>query len=240
MGDKRRNTAVGRATGLEKGLARLSITLAPSAPADAVVKRDGVTLGAASLGLATPVDPGRHVVLVAAAGHESRETEVVLRAKEQKSIVVEAGAEGAPPATAADTKPSPSTTGKSSTESDTHTASVSLERRTPIVSYALLGVGALGIGAGTYFGLAALGARKDASALCPDVGGVRRCTAAASGPLDRDKRYSLFADISIGVGVVAAGAGLYMLLKPQHAEPATTAGFMPLPGGGEVQVAGRF
>jgi hypothetical protein len=244
MGDKRRTTAVGRATGLEKVLARLSITLAPSAPADAVVKRDGVILGTASLGLAIPVDPGRHVVVVSAAGRENRETEVTLHAKEQRSVVVEAGAEAASPAASGDANRSssaPPAAQASSGDGTTHAGlSASSDRRTPIVSYALLGVGALGIGAGTYFGIAALGARKDASAACPDVGGSHRCSVAASGPLDRDKRYSLYADISVGVGVVAAGAGLYLLLRPQHAEPQTTAGFMPLPGGGEVQVAGRF
>src|SRR5688572_7792688 len=64
--DKRRSTAQARAAALEKVLARLTITLAPGAPAEAEVKRDGVRLGRASLGLALPVDPGHHVVVVTA------------------------------------------------------------------------------------------------------------------------------------------------------------------------------
>jgi hypothetical protein len=247
MGDKRRNTAVGRATALEKGLARLTVTLGPSAPTDAVVKRDGVVLGAASLGLALPVDPGHHVVVVSATGRENRETEVTLHAKEQRTLVVEAGDATSGGASAEAGKSSnvsaasPSSGKTSPGESDAHaTVSTSSERHTPIASYALLGVGALGVGAGTYFGLAALSARKDASAACPTAGSSHRCSAGASGALDRDKRYSLLADISFGVGIVAAGAGVYFLLKPQHTEPPVTGGFAPLPGGGEVQVAGHF
>jgi hypothetical protein len=249
VGDKRRTTAVSRATGLEKVLARLSVALAPSAPPDAVVKRDGVLLGAASLGVALPVDPGHHVVIVSAAGRENRETEVTMHAKEQRSLIVEAGAPseaasgaGAEAGRPSSTPPPPPASARTSPgEGDARAVlSVSSERRAPIAGYALLGVGVLGVAAGTYFGLTALTARRDASAACPDVGGVRRCLVNAAGPLDRDKRNSLYADIGFGVGIVAAGAGLYLLLKPQQPEPPATAGFAPLPGGGEVHVAGHF
>src|SRR6185436_15146558 len=62
--DKRRATAVARAGALEKVLPRLTIALGADVSPDAEVKRDGVRLGRASLGLPLPVDPGRHIVIV--------------------------------------------------------------------------------------------------------------------------------------------------------------------------------
>src|SRR5687767_13693349 len=49
--DKRRSTAQARAAALEKLLARLTITLGAEVSSEAEVKRDGVRLGRASLGL---------------------------------------------------------------------------------------------------------------------------------------------------------------------------------------------
>jgi hypothetical protein len=245
-GDKRRTTALAHASAIEKGLARLSVTLAPSAPADAVVKRDGVALGSGSLGVPLPVDPGRHVVVVSAAGREDREAEVTLRAKEQRTLVVEAGRVSETPAPKTDVaRTSNAAAGTSdvwarTSPDDADAQRASSSGRAPVAGYALLGVGVVSAGVGAYFGLSALSARRDASAACPQVGSTHRCSAAASGALDKDKQDSLYADIGFGVGIAAAATGLYLLLKPRHAEPETTADFVPLPGGGEVRFAGRF
>jgi hypothetical protein len=244
-GDKRRTTALGRASAIEKVLARLSVTLAPSAPSDAVVKRDGIALGSGSLGAPLPVDPGRHVVVVSASGHDDRETEVTLRAKEQRAVVVEAGPISDVPASAKAETPRPSTAASNASvwartsPGEADARATASGKRAPIAGYALLGLGAAGIGVGTYFGLTALAARRDASAACPQVGGSHRCSVEASAALDRDKQNSLYADIGVGVGIIAAATGLYLILKPQHEAPAT-ADFAPLPGGGEVHFAGRF
>ena len=62
--------------GKVRKMARLSITLAPALGPDPIagltVKRDGVVLGAASLGVALPLDPGAHLVLVSATGRQAR------------------------------------------------------------------------------------------------------------------------------------------------------------------------
>jgi hypothetical protein len=220
--------------------------LAPSTPADAVVKRDGVALGSGSLGVPLPVDPGRHVVVVSASGHEDRETEVTLRAKEQRTLVVEAGRVSEAPAAPKSDASRPSNAAAANdvwgrtSAGDADVQRGSSSGRAPVAGYALLGVGVASAGIGAYFGLSALAARRDASAACPQVGGTHRCSAAASESLDKDKRNSLYADIGFGVGIAAAAAGLYLLLKPRHAGPETTADFAPLPGGGEVRFAGHF
>ena len=243
-GDKRRSTAIGRAAGLEKNLARLTITLPPSAPPNAVVKRDGVALGAASLGLALPVDPGNHMLVVIAPGREKREVEVSLRAREQRAVVIEVGAASEPAPSAAIAKPSnpsPAPDPKSGPVETALRIAPTSEPSTPTFGYALLGAGALGLGAGVFFMTQAMAARLDASAVCPDVGGAHRCLSSAGPALERDKRNSLLADISTGAGLVAVGAGLYVVFKPRRIESsATTASFVPLSGGGELRVRGSF
>src|SRR5690349_17832828 len=53
-----------RAKELDPRLARLTIRLAPTAPPDAKVERDGIVLGVPSMGIPLPVDPGAHTVTV--------------------------------------------------------------------------------------------------------------------------------------------------------------------------------
>jgi hypothetical protein len=65
------------------------------------------------------------------------------------------------------------------------------------------------------------------------------CNQSARDPLDRDKRNSLFADIGIATGVVLASAGLYLVLRSPDGETAT-AQVSPLPGGGAINLSGRF
>jgi hypothetical protein len=242
-GDKRRAVAVQRAAALEKVLARLTIELAPSAPPDVRVKRDGTLLGAPSLGVALPVDPGRHMVVVSANGRQDREIEVTIQDREQRTVTVEPGAIETLPAV-----PTPSAVPASlfaPLKSDAPPTPVEVTKPTSpksgsVLGYVLLGGGALGLGAAAYFGLGALAARHDAAAACSEASGANRCWADARDALDRDRRDSLYADISAGAGIAAAGVGLYLLLRPSRESPVTTAAFVPASGGGTVRFGGKF
>jgi tetratricopeptide (TPR) repeat protein len=112
----------------------------------------------------------------------------------------------------------------------------------PILAYTLLGVGAVGIGAGAYFGLSALSARDDADAGCSEQGGSRICSSSAEDALDRDQRFSLFADIGFGVGLVAAGVGTYLLLThdDKPTDTALSVGVGQTPHSTKVTLGGRF
>lgn len=76
---------------IEKRFARVTIHVAPTAPRDVVVLRDGVELGRASLGAELPVAPGRHTIHVRAVGHRERAYELDLTPGEKRDVVVEAG-----------------------------------------------------------------------------------------------------------------------------------------------------
>lgn len=238
-GDKRRATAVARAAALEKLLARLTIALAAGAPPEAEVKRDGVRLGRASLGLPLPVDPGKHQVVVTTPGREPRAYEVTLRARDSATLTVEPGAE-LPVATAAP-EPAPERLGDAAQDRPptlVQTPAAPPAKKTSVVGWTLLGGGVAVLAGAGYFGMQALGARKDADKACAGAGSY--CRQEARDALDRDKRSSLFADIGAGVGLLAASAGLYLILRTPDDGEKTTAQVVPLPGGGAVNLSGRF
>ena len=77
------------ATALAPRLSRLTVMLGGKARSDVVVKRDGVTLDPALLGVASPVDPGPHLVEASAPGLQPCSTTVVVAAEgEGRNAVV--------------------------------------------------------------------------------------------------------------------------------------------------------
>jgi hypothetical protein len=84
-----------RLASLETRLPRLTINRANPPVENTEVRRDGVLLGAVSLGLALPTDPGHHQVVVSAIGHEDRRYEVDLAERDSKVIEVAPGPEKA-------------------------------------------------------------------------------------------------------------------------------------------------
>ncbi len=115
----------------------------------------------------------------------------------------------------------------------------------PVLGYVLLGVGAVGVGVGSFFGVQALSTKSDAEKLCPDVGGGRRCPASADDTLSSNKRDALLADVSIGVGIAAVAVGAYLVFtngKAKDAQAATGTRLRPAAGphGGGFSLIGTF
>jgi hypothetical protein len=90
-GDDRKGFARGRVDELERRLSHLTVKLAPGENDGARVLRDGVELGAASRGVALPVDPGAHEVTVDLPGHRTERVTIVLAEAEHRSVEVHAG-----------------------------------------------------------------------------------------------------------------------------------------------------
>jgi hypothetical protein len=72
----REKVARQRAGALEPKLVRLTITAPASPPADLQVKRDGVAVGKAQLGIPVPIDPGKHTIEATASGKSPFSTTV--------------------------------------------------------------------------------------------------------------------------------------------------------------------
>lgn len=151
--DDRRPIAQSRAAALEARVPRLTIRLAPGAPADTAVQRAGVPVGAGSLGSPLPVDPGEVQVTAAAPGRKQKTFTVQLAEGAQIELLV------APeePAAAADAGPAlpPKTGPQGAGRSPWRT-----------VGWISAGVGAVGIGVGAVFGARAIGKKGDAEAYC--------------------------------------------------------------------------
>ena len=255
--DRRRATALTRAAALEANLPRLMIEVAADQPPGLTILRDGVPLGTASLGEALPLDPGRHQIVVSAPGRRPLSYDVALVAGEQRKLVVAAGPSqpGAvaaatattavipaapvtpavvPPPLQAPTLTAPATP---SVAASAGSAGAPSTRWRTVGSYALLGVGAAGLGAGTYFGVEALRARADARKACTGAGDPPACWSSARMPLVRDRYYSWRADACLAAGAAAVIAGGYLWFTGRRE---VTVAAAPGRGGGEVAVAARF
>lgn len=112
------------------------------------------------------------------------------------------------------------------------------------LGWVLLGVGGAAAATGTAFGIMALTARKDIDAGCRHSSGQTLCDASARDAVDRDQRYSLFADLGWGVGLAALGAGTYFMLTASSGErPTSTRSFADVvvaTHGGAVRVGADF
>ncbi|MBX3202463.1 MAG: hypothetical protein KF894_30335 [Labilithrix sp.] len=212
--------ATARATALEPRLARLTIVLAPSAPKDAVVERDGVVLGAPSMGVALPLDPGAHTILVRVQGREDATTQLTLGEGEAKRVELQAGA----PRAGAPLTPPPAREPASSSA------------LSPLV-FVGFGVAAAGLAAGSVTGLMALGAGSDAKAACPDL----RCRdASALDDVEAGRTLGTVSTISFIVAGAGAAVGVYGLLwaKPSATKPSPSVGVSVAPT--SVALRGSF
>lgn len=154
-GDARRaDFAAQRLSRLDTRVPRLTLRLAPGAPPDTTVSRDGVDVGAASLGVGMPVDPGAHTIVTSAPGRAKHAQDVSLKEGEARTLVVAPG--DALPAAAAQTPE-----GATASESSSSTWS---GRRT--AALVLGGVGVVGLGIGTFFGLTTASKKSDANGHC--------------------------------------------------------------------------
>jgi hypothetical protein len=97
-----------RLTALGARLPRLAVTIAPGAPPDTRVMRDGVALAGASLGTPLPVDPGAHEIVASAAGREDRRYPLDAGEGRTDHVTVEPGA---PAGRTAPAPPEPPTAG---------------------------------------------------------------------------------------------------------------------------------
>lgn len=253
---------------LEKKLSVLTVNVAKETRAlpGLEVRRDDTALGLATLGVAVPVDPGKHRITASAPGYAPVTLEVELgAAADKKSVDIPAlekkPDEPAPVATAQVTTPPPSTTAQVTAPAPTTTASpgtgapIGSSDKDAIsdpgsgrrkVALVLGGVGVVGIGVGAVFGLKAKSQHDDALARCP----TSPCSDEKGVTLNQSAQTSaLITDVTMGLGVAAIGAGVIVWLTAPSARssaPASkTTGSLtiaptPLPGGAGALIAGRF
>jgi len=237
--DARVAHAKSRASTLEKRVPRLTVNLAADAPNGTKVVRDNTELTRASLGTPLPVDPGRHVIVVATPSREDRRVEVSLDEGQSRTVDVALG-----PARPGESISSqaPESAARPESQAPTSTASRGSGLRT--VGYVLGGLGVVGLGVGSYFAYRA--SSKDADSrewLNPD-GSCQLGSPCAD--LTHESRAAQTVDIvSFIAGGFALVGGIVLVVAfpprdDKSAEKHLSLGPMVGPAGGGAVVGGSW
>jgi tetratricopeptide (TPR) repeat protein len=207
-------SAHGEMEGVRKRLPRLKLTVIGLGRDQAarVTIDDKLTPGAL-LGVERPIDPGTHR-LVVRVSDEVRGTRAI-SLEEGQSYLVELDVRKQPAANRTVMPAEPVNSGSS----------------TQTLAYVALGVGALGLGLGTYSGLVALHHRSELDSACQPG-----CPQSSASELSGFRSNRTLSWVSYGVGVAALGSGIALLTlgKPGHEQLAIRA----LPN--SLQIAGQL
>jgi hypothetical protein len=209
--DNRRAIAEQRASKLEPRVPKLSIHLAHTDRTDITVHRDGVSLGAASLDTALPVDPGDHVVIVEAPGTRAAEFHAHVAEGENAQLAIaigdalpasepQAGSTGTTPGTAPGDR------------APTHTA-----------AYVVGGVGVAGLITGAIAGVLVLNKKSTVSSECAG----KLCSQAGLDAANAGKTLGVVTTVGLVTGVVALGAATYLFMSaPTPGENARSGAYL--------------
>jgi hypothetical protein len=206
---------------LEPRLSRLTIVVA-EAGAGLVLRLNGTELGAASFGVATPMDPGRYEVEARAPGREPWQGEVDVPDAGDTTLEVPALA----PKLAAHSKQK---AGKSpalaAAANEQNSPADRPRNRTRTAAYVAGAVGLSGLSLGTLFGLRALGKNNEAKKIC-----VERETQCLDEEISKheglkkeatEARTAAYLGFGVGAAGMLAGGALLLLTKaPAHEQQA--------------------
>lgn len=227
--DDRRGLAQKKAKALELRVPKLLLRLPEGAPEGTRVLRDGVPLGAAALGVALPVDPGKHAIEVQAPGFEPARSEVSVVERESREFLLQLGPKiAAPPASSAALVASaplaspPASSPPANQINNIAPAPASQSKPTSgarTAGWVLVGAGGLSVGASLLLGLQVLDRKATVEAHCKnkicDADGIK---AGSSG-----STLAGISTVTFALGALAAGAGVYLLIS----NPAVEVGVGP-------------
>lgn len=162
-------------------------------------------------GKSQPIDPGAHVVRLERQGKQITEKVLIREGEKNRIVLIHLGPQ--PNEGGGPPPPPPS-------------------KPIPSETWILGGVGVVGLVGFIGFGLSARSQASDLRSSC--------APACAQSDVDSVKKKALFADVSLGIGLVALGAATYFYLTTSNEKDATKVGFAPLNGGGALSVAGHF
>lgn len=193
---ERREVAERERRSLLRKLPHLKVVATAQLQTSATIKLDGAPLDPARLGVELPVDPGEHLIEVAAADGTSNEVRVTLANGEHKSVVLSPVGMAAArvETTRAATPPVDDGAREEASESS------------PTAAYVALGVGLVGVGVGGVAGMRAL----DHKSVVDDECAGAACSERGKEQADAGKTAALVSTIGFGVG--AAGLTTALIL----------------------------
>jgi hypothetical protein len=232
--EEREKLARDRASALAPKLTQLTIDVPATVRVDGlVIQRDGEVVRDGQWGTPVAVDPGNHKIDVSAPGKQAW-TKTADVEGEGQTIHVQVDPLVDAPA------PPPTATGGASPGVDGPATGTSASSPWKTVGLVAAGVGVLGLGAGTVFGVMALGKNSDSNnGHCGgSLGGPNQCD--VTGVSDRSTAVSdgnvstVF--IITGAVLAAGGVALWLLAPSSHLQAAPAVGA----GAGGIVVRGDF
>jgi hypothetical protein len=220
-----RTLAEQRIQAIEKKIPKLEISLAPGAPSDTTVTRDGVQLGAPSLGSPLPIDPGKHTIL-ARGSNQERQYEVTLSEGETKRLeVTPIGGTALSASPSSTTLPAPTPVANptardsgnvatgSPAAADASTRDTSGPGAQRIAGFVGIGLGAVGLAAGTVFGLQLAKKNEEIEGICNSAQACMPADVVRYNDATDDATKSrTLAMVGFGTGAVLAAAGIVLVL----------------------------
>lgn len=239
----RARVASNRAQELEPKLSRLSVELAPDVARipGVVVKRGTQRLEPSLFGTPLPVDPGEYRIEVTAPGYETWTTPIKVEAGGASASVRVPGlvkgpevAPAAPP-----TSQAPLKAGADAPPSKSNASPPSRGLTTgQTLGLVLGGVGVVGLGLGTYFGVRTISKNSDAERFC---NADNRCNQEGIDLTEKAKQDATSSNIAFAVGGALVAVGGIVFLSTGHSESERVT-LVPLlgPGTAAASVSGRF
>jgi len=200
-----------------------SVTIAvQGAPATSVsVLMDGATLSAAMIGMPLPVDPGQHVFEARGPSAQSAPVTITVSegGKETVMLTLRPTAAAAPPPTQSSASPAgtPLSSDPLSSGDTVHSSSSGLR----VGSYVAFGVGAVGLGLGTYFLVKSGNTRKPATNLFNTCNANPPCSDVEQAQIhsidhDADGQRNIGAGALVVGGVGVATGVTLLILSSRH------------------------
>ncbi|MES1188090.1 MAG: hypothetical protein ABUL60_30005 [Myxococcales bacterium] len=241
QGDRAR-VAGSRAQDLEPRLSRLSVELAPEVAriAGVVVKRGTQRVEPSLYGIPLPVDPGEYNVEVSAPGYETWTTPIKVESGGASASVrvpglVKRPDEPTPPPAAH----SPTGLGSDATLRPPTTAPAKHGLSTgQTLGLVVGGVGVVGLGLGTYFGVRAISKNSDAEGFC---NAKNLCAQTGLDLTDKAKKAASAANIAFAAGGALVAIGGVIFLSSGSSNEDRVA-LVPVlgPNTAAASVSGRF
>jgi tetratricopeptide (TPR) repeat protein len=237
----RARVAGSRAQDLEPRLSRLSIELAPDVAriSGVVVKRGNQRLEPSLYGIPLPVDPGEYNIEVSAPGYQTWTTPIKVEpagasASVRVPALVKRPEELAPPPTA-QTQPRPGAalTLKPAALPAKHGLTTG-----QTIGLVVGGVGVVGLGLGTYFGVRAITKNSDAEGYCS---GDNLCAQQGLDLTDKAKKAATAANIAFAAGgaLVAIGGVVFLSSGSQDSDRVALVPVLG-PSSAAASISGRF
>ena len=218
-----------RLASVEQDLSNLVIVVRDNEPSGLEIRQDGAVVGKAGWGTPIPVDPGEHVISATAPGVKPREVRAAVGPKGQTATVNLPPFEALPP----DAAPPPGN-GLATPAANPQLAPTPEEGRSWFSTHRRLtalvvgGVGVVGIGVGTAFGLSAKSTYDKSAAHCNGD----HCDSAGHDYRRSALDKASVSNVAFGVGAAALiGGAVLWLTAPKDAAPeAPKSTFTPIVG----------